>query len=246
MKGIHVDRDSLVSIAQMEPERTKLLLKVAAGGAAVLFLWTWAGRALAGDIIFAFVDVVAMLAYSVAIIVLTGNLVRGADRWQVESAMQARRLLSTGRQRVEDLQRADTEGAATFDHWYFVLRLEDEIKRARRTGTPVSIVIMQISAAGEQMTPALVEQINFDVAQLAASHTKTMSMPSAIAPCEYAFLLPNTDRNEAKSRIAPLLAPLGDYWCDFGIAVYPDDGSDAEALVALAQQQSEEDKTEAA
>jgi hypothetical protein len=240
MRGTHLDRDSLISIVQMEPERTKLLLKVAAGGAVALFLWTWAGKVIAGDVVFALVDIVATLAYSAAIVVLTGNLVRGADRWQVESAMQARRLLSTGRHIADTSAQPVEPQIGTFDHWYFVLKLDDEIKRARRLGTPVSIVMMKISPAGQDATPAIAEQINFDVAQLAASHDKTMTKPSAIGPLEYAFLLPNTDRNEARARVTPLLAPLGDYWCDFGIAVYPDDGTEAEALVALARKQAED------
>jgi hypothetical protein len=169
---------------------------------------------------------------------LTGHLVRRADRWQVESALQARRLLSTGRH-TNQIASADTP-IATFDHWYFVLRLEDEIKRARRQGTGVSVAMMRIGLPGEAPTAAMTEQINFDVAQLAANHAQTMTMPSAIGPLEYAFLLPNTDRKEARARIAPLLAPLGDYWCEFGIAVYPDDGTEAEGLVMLARERVED------
>ena len=233
-----MNRDSILSLMHTEPERAKLLLKVACGGAMALLLWTWAGQYVAGQFVFLLVNLVAILAYCTAVMYLTGHLVRGADRWQVESALQARRLLSTGRH-ANDAATQEPP-LATFDHWYFVLRLEDEIKRARRQGTQVSVVMMKIGVPGNAPTAAMTEQINFDVAQLAANHAQTMTMPSAIGPLEYAFLLPNTDRNEARARVAPLLAPLGDYWCEFGIAVYPDDGTEAEGLVMLARERVED------
>jgi hypothetical protein len=77
------------------------------------------------------------------------------------------------------------------------------------------------------------------MAQMAANHASTMTMPSAIGPQEYAFLLPETDRAAARARVTPLLNPLGDYWCDFGIAVYPDDSTEAESLVHIARDQVE-------
>lgn len=229
-----MSRDSIMALAQKEPERTKLLLKVAGGGALALLLWTWAGKTFLNDVEFVLLNLVAIVGYAVAIVLFTGQLVRGADRWQVESAEQARRLLSKGRH--AETVSADP-GIATFDHWYFVLRLEEEIKRARRHGTPVAVVMMKVGKPGDEPSAAMTEQISFDMAQLATSHANTMTMPSAIGPLEYAFLLPDSDRKEAKGRITPLLAPLGDYWCDFGIAVYPDDGTDAEDLVEMAREQ---------
>jgi hypothetical protein len=35
--------------------------------------------------------------------------------------------------------------------------------------------------------------------------------------------------------MTPLLGPLGDYWCEFAVAVYPEDATQAEALVEKAQ-----------
>src|SRR5581483_991156 len=116
-------------------------------------------------------DLVAIVAYSTAIVVMTGNLVRDADRWQVESALQARRLMSRGPRRDSGPAPAGEPTATTFDHWYFVLRLEDEIKRARRYGKQVSVVIMKLGTPEGEPSAALTEQINFDVAQLAANHS---------------------------------------------------------------------------
>jgi hypothetical protein len=225
-----MNRDSLLSLIHTEPERAKLLLKVASGGALALVLWAWAGREVTGQFVFLLVNLAAIAAYCATLIALTGTLVRRADQWQVDSALHTRRLLSSGRHAETG---PNEPAVVTFDHWYFVLRLEDEIKRARRVGSQVSVVILKVGTPGEP-TAAMTEQINFDMAQMAANHAKTMTMPSAIGPQEYAFLLPDTDKTEAKARVAPLLAPLGDYWCDFGIAVYPDDGTAAEGLVMLA------------
>jgi hypothetical protein len=234
-----MNRESILHLVQAEPERTRSLLKAAGAGAVALLVWSWLGRTVAGELIFVVTDLVAIVAYSTAIVVMTGNLVRDADRWQVESALQAKRLMSRGPRRDSGPAPAGEPTATTFDHWYFVLRLEDEIKRARRYGKQVSVVIMKLGTPEGEPSAALTEQINFDVAQLAANHSGTMTMPSAIGPLEYAFLLPETDRNGAKARVAPLLTPLGDYWCRFGIAVYPDDGAEAETLVELARVQIE-------
>lgn len=234
-----MNRGSIVHLVHAEPERTRTLLKVAGAGAVALLVWSWLGRTVAGELVFVVTDLVAIVAYSTAIVLMTGNLVRDADRWQVESALQARRLMSRGPRRNAGPARPGEPVATTFDHWYFVLRLEDEIKRARRYGKQVSVVIMKLGTPDGEPSAALTEQINFDVAQLAANHSGTMTMPSAIGPLEYAFLLPETDRNGAKARVAPLLTPLGDYWCRFGIAVYPDDGAEAETLLELARVQVE-------
>jgi hypothetical protein len=229
---MQVNQESFLSLLHTEPERTRLLLKVAGGGALALLVWAAVGKAVVSDVVFLLIDLVAIAAYSTAVAILTGNLVRGADRWQVESAMQARRLLSSPR-KAEPA--AGDPQTATFDHWYFILRLEDEIKRARRYGSPLSVVILHLGPPGEEPTPAITEKIDYDVAQLAANLAKTMTMPCAIAPLEYAFILPESDRNEARARIAPLMTPLGDYWCRFGISVYPDDATAAEELVQLAR-----------
>ena len=231
---MQVNRESFLSLLQTEPDRTRLLLKVAGAGALTLLVWAAIGKAVVSDVVFLLIDLVAIAAYSTAVAILTGNLVRGADRWQVESAMQARRLLSSPR-RAEPVAATGEPQTASFDHWYFILRLEDEIKRARRYGNPLSVVILHIGPPGEEATPAITEKIDYDVAQLAANLAKTMTMPCAIAPLEYAFILPESDRNEARARIAPLLTPLGDYWCRFGISVYPDDATGAEELVELAR-----------
>ena len=232
-----MNRESLLSLVHSEPVRTKFLLEVAGGGALVLSLWSWAGNIVLSEVAFVPLTLALFVAYAATLVLLTGNLVRGADRWQVESAMQARRLMQ-GSPRPHHVETGDSL-PATFDHWYFVLRLEDEIKEARRHGGQVSVVMMQIEAPGGA-SAAVIEQINFDVANMAASHARTMTMPSAIGSLEYAFLLPGSGRDESRARVAPLLGPLGDYWCEFGIAVYPDDATQAEALVELARKEIED------
>ncbi len=235
-----MNRESFVSLVRSQPERAKLLAEVAGAGALTLSVWSWLGGSLVSEVAFLPLTLAMLVAYAAALALLTGNLVHDADRWQVESAMQARRLMTSSGSTARPATNQPAEsGPATFDHWYFTLRLEDEIKKARRNGGQVSIVLMKIEAPGGTST-AVTEQINFDVASMAASHVKTMSMPSAIAPLEYAFLLPDSDRGDARARVAPLLGTLGDYWCEFGIAVYPDDATDAEALVGIARREIEQ------
>ncbi|HXH22045.1 MAG TPA: hypothetical protein VNN10_08445 [Dehalococcoidia bacterium] len=231
-----MNRESILSLVRSEPEGVKLLAEVAAGGAVVLAAWSLIGDSLMSDLLYAPITLALAAAYAAALIGFTGSLVHGADRWQVESARQARRLLRTAPPAPGATPGPVSRTPTSFDFWYFVLRLEDEIRLARRQGQRVSIVLMRIDPPGGA-TDSAIEQINFDVASIAASYAQTMSMPSAIAPLEYAFVMPGAGREDARSRVAPLLGPLGDYWCEFAIAVYPDDATQAEALVQFAQEE---------
>jgi hypothetical protein len=228
-----MNRESILSLVQSEPERSKLLLEIAGGGALLLAVWSLVGDSLLSDFLYLPVTLAFAAAYAAALIVFTGNLVHGADRHQVESARTARRLMRVAPGSAADTSPAAPLTAASFDYWYFILRLEDEIKRARRQGESLSVVIMRIDPPGG-VTDGAVDQINFDVASMAASLSQTMSMPSAIAPLEYGFILPRLGRAEARAHMTPLLGPLGDYWCEFAVAVYPDDATQAEALVEKA------------
>lgn len=276
-----MDRESLLRIWETEPDRTIGLLKVAAGGAVILAFWAMIVGDFMTPLLFFPLTLVLLGLYAGIVTLVTVDLVQHSDRWQVESVLQTRRLVSSGgRQPLQEPAPVSAAAApsathanagrgagasasasasasananasaisanyanspsASFDQWYFVLRLEEEIKTARRTGSTVSIAIMSIMPPGREPTPALVEQINFDVAKMASNHSKSMAMPNAIGPLEYAFILPESDRDEARSRVAPLLNPLGDYWCEFGIACYPRDGTEAESLVTTARKEIED------
>jgi hypothetical protein len=229
-----MNRESVQSLVQSEPESSKLLLEIAGGGALLLAVWSLIGDSLMSDFLYMPVTLALAVAYGAALIFSTGNLVHGADRQQVESARTARRLMRTAPAVTTVPSHSAPAAPASFDYWYFLLRLEDEIKQARRHGGSLSVVIMRIDPPGGA-TDGAVDQINFDVASMAASLSQTMSMPSAIAPLEYAFILPRIGRTEARSQMTPLLGPLGDYWCEFAVAVYPEDATQAEALVEKAQ-----------
>ena len=221
-----------LAVFRREPGRSQLILKLGLAGPLLLLAWAWAGPWLLSEAAVLATTGLLVLAYGVAMTVLTAMLVHSADRWQVESAVEARRLMSRGR-------RGGREEAETvsFHHIHFLLRLQEEVRASRRSGTAASIVVMKVTSPAAEPSSAVMEQVAFDMAHLAVSHARTLTTPSAIGAAEYAFILPGADSQAAKALVSALTNALGDYWCTFGIASYPEDDADAETLLDQAREQ---------
>jgi len=56
---------------------------------------------------------------------------------------------------------------------------------------------------------------------------------------EFLFCLPQTDSKGVKTFTSQLVTALGRYWCHFGVATYPEDGTDAETLFNRAREACE-------
>ncbi len=218
-----------------EPARTRFVLKVGLAGAFVIVLWSWLGGFVVSAVLAALITTGLIIAYGGVLAFLAASLVRSVDRWQVESALHARRLMATGKR--AEMVAADEPADDGFLRLYFLLRLQDELRHCRQYGRPMSVLALKVMSPGQEPSAALTEQISFDVANLAASHVQTISLTTSLAGNEYIFCLPRSDKASAKALASTFLTALGEYWCYAGLAVYPEDASEAEALIEFARRQ---------
>ncbi len=228
--------DSFIDTLRREPDRAVVLLRLAIAVPPAVALWSLLAPWTLPDLGVAAVTMLVVLAFGGVMAWLASSLTRHADRWQIQSAVEARRLLSRREAPREPERRAED---SSFHQTYFMLRLQDEVRAARRIGAPMTVVVLKISEPVAGGSQALIEQVNFDMARLSASHARTIRAPSAIGPLEFAFCVPEQDRGETKTLVRQILGALGDYWCAYGIAAYPEDASEASALLDIAREQAE-------
>ncbi len=130
-----------------------------------------------------------------------------------------------------DLVSIQHEETGLYTDWYFRLRMQDEIERCRRYDLHFSVLAIKPLAAHQEIemqsaTAWFGERIHRQLrrADLAALlHDGTL-----------AVAMPNTGRRAAqaaKRRIAKELAPAEP---SLGLACYPDDGQDPDALLSAA------------
>ena len=239
--------DSLLSLFNREPEQSQFLLKFGLGGPVVIVVWHLLGGYFLPVYALAPLTLVIILLYGAATALLTFRLVHNTDRWQMESAEQSRRLLgssTTGRRMVAGELDSDDVAIpppppASFPQVYFLMRLQEEVMRCRREGTEMSVIALDATRSGEEPGQTLIEKTSFEIATLAAGHSRTISLPLSVSATEYIFCLPNSDRAFTEDFVSKLVRALGDYWCHFGVAVYPEDGTDGESLFNHARQECE-------
>jgi hypothetical protein len=247
-------RDSIWSLMRQEPERTSAILKVAVVAPVVIMLLQVTGAMVLPLLIVGPVTAALIFVYGVVLAMLSGWMVHSADRWQVESALQARRLMASDTAPREPEPLVFTEPVplaqavmqsmaapppapkppAHFQQAYFRLRFHEEVMRARREGHELSVIVLQVSVPGAPDADSL-ERLAIDAATLASNHSKTISLGLQVDDTEFAFVLPACDRKAAKDFLSKLLQAMGNYWCNCGLAVYPENGSNEEALLTYAR-----------
>jgi len=222
----------IVAPLSHDPAQTGRLATVALAGLVVIGLW-----GLYGDLFFSNMVVVALtealiICYAGSLTFLAGKLVRFHDRWQVESALTLRGLLSEGKDGTANLQ-----AGSPFYARQLRLRLEEEIGRCRQYGTSLSVVAMRLELPNQSPSRAGFSQANFDMAELVTSHRQALLAPTALGMFEYVFLLPNCERRAAQAVAAFVANALRRYRCSSGLAVFPDDGEDVDTLLRHAIEQ---------
>ena len=226
--------ESLVAVLRREPERSLFVVKLGLAGLLVIVLWA-AAAPLALPVVAVVPVLVALLAvYGATMIVLTANLVRSLDHWQVTSAMHTRRLLATASAPSRQAELREEDEPVFYD-WYFSLRLEEEVKRHRREGGPMAVVVMRVAPHDSDPSRIEREQIDLAMAHLAVNHQDVLKFPNSLETLEYAFCLPGMDSFTARDMVSRLVTALGNYWCYYGVAVYPEDASTGEALLEHAR-----------
>lgn len=230
--AVRITLSRLGALFSHDPAQTGVLVTVALSGLASIALF-----GLYGDLLLPNLAVVAaiealIVCYGAFVAALIVRLVRTQDRWQVESALTLRDMLSGGRDAPVSVQ-----AGSPFHAGQLRLRLEEEIRKCKEYGTSLSVVAVRLELPGQAPSRAGFTQANLDMAQLVMSHREALVCPTALGMFEYAFCLPNCERRSARAMIIFVATALRRHRCFFGLAVFPDDGEDADTLLRHATRQ---------
>jgi hypothetical protein len=222
-----------------EPEQTKFLIKLVLSGGLIVAVFSVLGAVLAGSIMVLPISLVLSLIYSAAVVMTTARLIfSSASRRTMESAMRSRTPGHAG----ETAAAAPMAEQASFSEAYFSLRVQEEVATARREGREMTILAIEATKPGVEMNPLVAEKLAKDIAEIASNHNKKISHTLSVSESEYVMSLPNTTAAEAKPFVSELVQSLGNYWCHFGTACYPADGSSADGLVNFAREVVDESR----
>lgn len=217
-----------IALFSRDPGRAGVTATIGVVGLALIWLWSLYGDFLLPHLVVVTAATLLAAAYAAWLALTVGGLVREQDRWQVESALTLRDLLS------------DRSGAGgPLAGWPFYLRglrlrLDEEIRRAHDYGTPFTVAAMRLEVPGHAPSHALLSQANFEMADLVAAHPGALLAPTSLGLFEWAFLLPHHDRRAAQAMAEFIARTLRRYSCTFGLAVFPEDGLDVESLLHCA------------
>ena len=222
-----------------EPEQTNFLIRLILGGGLVVAVFSVVAAVLLGSIMVLPIGFVLSLIYGGAIVLTTARLVfSGVGRRYTESAMHGR---MPGGNAPASMPAPVTE-QASFNHAYFMLRLTEEVASARRDGREMTVVAIEATMPGMEMSPQAAEKVAKEIAEISSNHHKTISHTLSVSESEYVMSLPHTSAAEAKTFLSHVVQSLGNYWCHFGTAVYPADGTSADGLVRFARESVDESR----
>jgi hypothetical protein len=221
-----------------EPEQTSFLIKLALGGGIVVAVFSVLAAVLVSSIVVLPVALVLSLIYSAALVVSTARLIfSGASRRYMESALRSRTPGHAAEAAVVPIKEQ-----ASFSHTYFMLRLQEEVATARREGREMTVLAIEATRPGVELGPEVVERLAKDMAEIASNHHTTIGHALSVSESEYLMTLPKTSAAEAKPFVSRLVQSLGNYWCHFGTACYPADGTSAEGLMDFARESVDESR----
>lgn len=223
-----------------EPEQTNFLIKLVLGGGLVVGVFSVVAAVLLGSVMVLPVALILCLIYSVAVALTTARLVfSGVSRRYMETALHGRTPGHAGQAKPE---MAVVPEQASFNQAYFMLRLQEEVAAARRDGREMTVLAIEATVPGVEMGPQVAEKVAKEIAGIASNHAKTISHTLSVSESEYIMSLPHMAGAEAKLFVSNLVQSLGNYWCHFGTACYPADGTSADGLVGYARESVEESR----
>jgi hypothetical protein len=255
-----VDKEtSVLSALRREPEQASLLFKFSAIVAIGLVAWDILGTALLPEIAVKAILLLLFLSYGAGMTYFVGRLMASSRAWATGSATAASKLkapssrgidLDALRRRPDELppvpleevtreipapEAAPPPNPTAFNESYFLMRLQEQVKDARRKGAEMCVAAVHVTIPGCEMTPEIAETVAYDMARIASGQSRMMSQPLALTDSEFVFSLPSTGLDETKQFVRDIMRAFGDYWCFFGIAAFPRNASDAVTLVERAR-----------
>jgi diguanylate cyclase (GGDEF)-like protein len=146
--------------------------------------------------------------------------------------------------RLEDLSFKDV-CTELYNHRYFALRIDEEVKRHTRFGHPLSLVVLNIDHFKQLNTDHGIvagDEVLRELARLLVKHSRSFTIIARLDGDGFAALLANTPKAGAvtySQRIRGVIAahPFahGTVTASFGVAGLPADAASADDLVAAAQ-----------
>jgi membrane protein implicated in regulation of membrane protease activity len=223
-----------------EPEQTNFLIKLVLGGGIVVAVFSVVAAVLVSSIMVLPVALILALIYAAAVVFATARLIfSGVGRRYMESAMHNR---TPGQVQESATAMAPIAEQASFNQSYFMLRLQDEVASARRDGREMTVIAIEATVPGMEIGPESVEKVAKEIAEIASNHHKTISHTLSVSESEYVMSLPETSGTDAKLFLSNLVQSLGNYWCHFGTASYPKDGTTADGLIRFARESVDESR----
>jgi GGDEF domain-containing protein len=176
-----------------------------------------------------------IVAIAVAVIVAVpgvaiawgSGLAAGTSQEQVSRA-----FVHTARQQLQKRRQTflQDDGSLLYADWYFALRFEEEIQRAKRYGQPLSLLVF--APSGLRHKNGLPDRLG--LAQALRQRLRSSDVPGPLSDDEVAIALPNTGvrrAGQARRRLQPVGARFG---YSIGTATLVADATDREGLTAAA------------
>ncbi len=178
----------------------------------------------------------------------------------VQPAAATGRLIASLQAENERLRRdtqrlvglADRDRATQlYSRHHFDERLRYEWARAERFWTPLSLVTLGVDDfkwLGDTAGLGAAEAVLHRCASLLSDHCRDVDIPCRIGDCEFAVILPATNRTAAEAEVSrlrrlwmrvselPALPEMGDVYVGFGMAVAFDDAQTPLELLMLADE----------
>ena len=138
--------------------------------------------------------------------------------------------------RPRNLPAIKDEGSDWYQGWYFDLRLEEELARAKRYNLPLSLLrIYLIGPAVKERDHNLLNELLSDVV---SRKLRRMDIPAFLEGNEYAVALPHTNQQQAEVVAKRLTKAFAPYSVAAGVASFPQDGLQPEQLLVEAGQRA--------
>lgn len=163
---------------------------------------------------------IAAIGGSLAVLLL---LVDRSEARQLARESSLRRI----RQYGERLAIYDRE-TGLYAYWYFSLRLEEEMERARRYSQPLALILIESTAGRlapddeEHLFSALIETF------------RTSDIVAHLGNLRFVALLTNTNASGASVAVQRLGRAIAPHDAHIGMSAYPSDGDEWESLLRRA------------
>ncbi len=266
--------DGLLATFKAEWNQTKWLLRFGAVGTIFIVTWGWAGNLFLSSLIVGAVNLLAVLILGSGIAVFVMRIMYASKRWQFETTERSKPpIRQQSPKAVETVPIGHASPAernspvdpalnaaggsrpapastlapkSDFHKVHFMLRLQEEVERARREGSEMAVVWLGVTLPGRDTAEQETDILAAEVAKLLADQAKTVGQPLNLDQSQYVFSLPGQGRASSAAFVSKLVRAMGNYWCNCGIAIYPKDGTSAQALFDRARQICEESGPERA